>query len=189
LTWVNAVVIWVFDTDNNLQAGILKYMYIFLYDTKNKFKDNIIPVKNNLSDVLRGNRGLCTILRGNAAEIDEIKSIITELRSHFQHRHICAVFQPRSEYITHKNKISYCKSFLGADSMLVTDVFGEDRKKIPRVKDIIAHMKYYSQLKTAKRAYNYKDIISYIKNDVPNNGLVVLVGLKNIESITRDLKL
>ena len=163
-------------------------MYYFVSDTKEP-QNNIRSVEHKYADPLSNNRGICHIAREGAAQKDEIESLLTDLKKHFPRRSIHIVFQPRLQYISKKNKIEYCSSFTQAETMLVTEAFNFDKNTLPNTRDIIAHMKHCSGLKSAKRAYNFKDIIDYIKNDIPQDGIVVLVGFKNTTCIMRELDL
>ena len=155
-------------------------MYIFLADTKTK-------PSSQFKEWLGSKRGLCHIIEQDLTDRQKIQSIIDKYVKISAGRPLYAVFQPRSEYINFKNKIQYASSFKGIESMLITEIFRNADQTALKTKEIIAHIKYYSQIRSMKRGYNVSDIIHYIKNEVPESSLVLLIGIKNIEAITREI--
>lgn len=166
--------------DNSHTLYMIIDMYIFLVDKRAKPTDQF-------KEWLGEHRALCHVLEKDLSDKDEVQNIINRYKKISCGRPLYAVFQPKAEYVHRKNKIQYTGSFKGIESMMITEAQGLLAENAIKTKDIIAHIKYYSKIKSVKRGYNISDIVKFIKEDVPAGSMVVIIGIRNINTISRAL--
>ncbi len=113
----------------------------------------------------------------------EIKATLSAAREKFEDKKIIAIFQP---HLYSRTKIfldDFANSFNNIDKIIIADIYAAREKKDESIhsKDLIPKIKNSEYIK------NFKDIISYIKENDGGNNVIITIGAGDIYKIGEDL--
>lgn len=112
----------------------------------------------------------------------EISSIAKSL-SHKKYNHSWVVFQPHT-YSRTKNLLNdFANSLLNFDNVIVVDIYAAREKNTYGItsKDLVNQL--ISAGKDAKYIPDFKECVSYIKNNVEENDIVMTLGAGTVTEI------
>lgn len=119
----------------------------------------------------------------------EIKATIQAARERYADKKIIAIFEPHHEGRTEELFDDFAKSFNGADSVILTDIYQVPGRRVNTSVDIkkMADMAHEYTKKSVKFVKNKHDIAKQIKSYLDTPSVILVMGAGSINSITEDV--
>ncbi len=116
----------------------------------------------------------------------EIKSTVSGLRQKYKDRHICVVFHPHTYTRTKALFKEFSASFMEADEVLVTDIYGSAREVQGGVssQDLVKEVKKYNKINHIEQQVSasgdLKATEKYLRNNYQDKDIVLLLGAGDV---------
>jgi len=132
------------------------------------------------------------IINDYAHHPTEIKATISAAREKYSKKILWAIFQPHQKQRTHYLFTELTECFDGLDHLILTDIYeakGREDTKIKinsrdLVKAIQKHwQKHNLKEKTITHIANFNEIVGYIKDNINDNAVLLIMGAGNVYDI------
>jgi UDP-N-acetylmuramate--alanine ligase len=132
-----------------------------------------------------GQKGDITVVDDYAHHPTAIAATLDAAKQRYPGKPIWCFFQPHTYSRTKALLQDFATSFRDADEVLVTDIFGSAREKEVTItaQDLVAEIaKHHEHV----RYVPFDDLLSFMKQNVPANAVVITMGAGDIYKIGKD---
>jgi UDP-N-acetylmuramate--alanine ligase len=128
---------------------------------------------------IKGSQNQVTVIDDYAHHPTEVRAILQAARK-YPHKRIWCVFQPHTYTRTEKLFYEFSESFIDADEILITDIYGAREKAIDGVNSEKLAKAIHERGKSARYMHSFDQAVDFLSNNVKPGDLVLTMGAGDI---------